>query len=422
VVDLATLQHNDVNQYTNINGSVPEYDGRFNLYRFGGPQYDNRFNLHVFSGSQYDHDAASRLTSVSGNGHSASFTYDGLGRCVRRTIDNETRIFAYDGWNPICEWDQAGNWKAVNIYGAGSDEILGRYDAVRGPLIYKQDKQGNVLFVLDANNQIAEKYTYDAYGTPTILSTNNSQLSTSAIGNRFMYTEREWLGELGIYDYRHRYYLPSIGRFIQADPMGLQTEGAKLTPEQKALFSPGGVAPEAFTSSEMNLFRYCGDDPVDNSDPLGLKDEYDYPDSKDAAAARALIDRLIAMGGKIGARLQQIRDSNNRILFIPIQKDEAGWNKYNLPPRAKGDTTNRTTPDDEARSRGGRPGTGSKVELDPHNWRDPEGHRRDPIEAAGHEGDHAGANDEGKRLPQIDEENRAREFQMQIRRKLQEGK
>ena len=50
--------------------------------------------------------------------------------------------------------------------------------------------------------------------------------------------------------------------------MGLQTEGAKLSPEQKALYGAG--APEAFGSSEMNLYRYCGDDPVDRSDPTGL--------------------------------------------------------------------------------------------------------------------------------------------------------
>jgi hypothetical protein len=52
--------------------------------------------------------------------------------------------------------------------------------------------------------------------------------------------------------------------------MGLQTEGDKLTAAQKGLFSPGGSAPETFSTSELNLFRYCGDDPVDGSDPLGL--------------------------------------------------------------------------------------------------------------------------------------------------------
>jgi hypothetical protein len=81
----------------------------------------------------------------------------------------------------------------------------------------------------------------------------------------------QWFPELGVYDYRHRMYQPELGRFLQADPMGLQTEGEKLSAGQKALFSPGGVAPEAFGSSEMNLFRYCGDDPVDRSDPTGLK-------------------------------------------------------------------------------------------------------------------------------------------------------
>src|SRR5437763_13584013 len=93
--------------------------------------------------------------------------------------------------------------------------------------------------------------------------------STSAVGNRFMFQGREWIPELGVYDYRHRMYHPGLGRFMQADPMGLQTEGAKLTPEQKALYGAG--APDTFGSSELNLYRYCGDDPVDKSDPFGLE-------------------------------------------------------------------------------------------------------------------------------------------------------
>ena len=62
-----------------------------------------------------------------------------------------------------------------------------------------------------------------------------------------MFQGREWIAELGIYDYRHRYYQPELGRFLQMDPTG-------------------------FDAGDMNLFRYCGDDPVDRSDPMGLED------------------------------------------------------------------------------------------------------------------------------------------------------
>jgi RHS repeat-associated protein len=231
---LAPFTANALNQYTNINGSTPEYDPHFNLYRFGG--------------MQYDYDAPNRLVAVNGNGHSASFTYDGLGRCVRRIIDGVTGLFTYDGWNPIYEWDAAGNWSALNIYGAKTDEILGRYDAAFGPMIYKQDNQGNVVFLLSGNNQIIERYTYDAYGRPTVTDRDGSGArSSSNYGNRFMHTGREWLGELGIYDFRNRFYNPDIGRFLQTDPLG-------------------------FDAGDMNLFRYCGNDPINRSDPLGLHD------------------------------------------------------------------------------------------------------------------------------------------------------
>ena len=74
-----------------------------------------------------------------------------------------------------------------------------------------------------------------------------NERSEASIGNRYLYTGREWLGEVGFYDYRHRMYDPGLGRFLQTDPTG-------------------------FDAGDMNLFRYCGDDPVDRSDPTGLYD------------------------------------------------------------------------------------------------------------------------------------------------------
>jgi RHS repeat-associated protein len=253
---------NALNQYQTFNGVTYNYDYNFNLRE--APNWWGVF------------DAESRLTMAGGGGSVASFTYDGLGHCVRRIVyppgaPSNTVIYAYDGWKPVLEFDAAGNYRASNIYGVGADEILFRWDTAFGGSIYKQDRHGNIVAVLDQWGNIAERYSYDAFGKAKIMSWwDNNERTSSWIGNRFMFQGREWLGEFGIYDYRHRMYNPGLGRFLQTDPMGLQTAGEKLSAGQKALFSPGGSAPEAFSSSEMNLFRYCGDDPVDRSDSLGL--------------------------------------------------------------------------------------------------------------------------------------------------------
>ena len=58
-----------------------------------------------------------------------------------------------------------------------------------------------------------------------------------------MFTGREYLTTLGIYDYRHRMYHPGLGRFLEADPKGLD-------------------------AGDDNLYRYCNNDPLDKADPM----------------------------------------------------------------------------------------------------------------------------------------------------------
>jgi RHS repeat-associated protein len=249
---------NPLNQYTSLDGQPPGYDGNFNLT--------------AFEGMQAEYDAQNRLLSATKNGVTVQFTYDGLGRCVRRSVNGAPTRFIYDDWKPILEFDGAGAHKAWNVYGTGPDEILMRSINWYDHLWYQNDPHGNVFTILDDSGSWVEKYTYDAFGKPTITEWHQwygTERGGSWVGNRFMFQGREWIPELGIYDYRHRMYLPKLGRFLQTDPLGLQTEGVKLTAGQKSLFSPGGTAPEAFSSSEMNLYRYCGDDPVNKMDPNG---------------------------------------------------------------------------------------------------------------------------------------------------------
>jgi RHS repeat-associated protein len=232
---------NGMNQYTQWAGQSINYDGNFNFSWIGG--------------WQYNYDAANHLTSIgNGGGTQESFVYDGLGRCVKRTLNGATTIYTYDGWKPMLEWDQWGNLLAWNVYGAGPDEILARGDSTYGTLIYKQDHHGNVVGLLDGAGNGIEKYTYAAFGTLAVTDYQGNPhydangRYASWYGNRFLFQGREWYPEIGLYNYRNRFYDPTIGRFIQPDPLG-------------------------FGGGDANLFRFCHNDPVNKRDPYGLDDD-----------------------------------------------------------------------------------------------------------------------------------------------------
>jgi RHS repeat-associated protein len=70
----------------------------------------------------------------------------------------------------------------------------------------------------------------------------------SRIGNNYLFHGREYEPEVGLYYYRHRYYMPRIGRFLQTDPMQYQ--------------------------DSMNLYQAFGMNPINFTDPFGLIDEY----------------------------------------------------------------------------------------------------------------------------------------------------
>ena len=155
---------NGLNQYTSVGGL--------------GLSYDGNFNLTGYNGASFAYNAASQLVSASKNGNTVQFTYDGLGRCVRRTVNGAARLVTYDGWKPMLEFDGAGNWLHWNMYGAGPDEILARNDG----LLYKQDQRGNVVALLGPSNNILEKYTYDAFGKPTITDANGNVRTETPTG------------------------------------------------------------------------------------------------------------------------------------------------------------------------------------------------------------------------------------------------
>ncbi|HEY5893146.1 MAG TPA: hypothetical protein VIT91_07935, partial [Chthoniobacterales bacterium] len=127
----------------------------------------------------------------------ADQSYDPLGRRNKTIVNGVTTYNIYDGWDLIERYDTSGNKLESNVFGTGTDEIIARTVGAT-TYFYQQDSLGNVTHVY-ASGALAESYTYDAYGVVTIRTPAGAVIPNSAIGNRFMFTGREYLSEINLY-------------------------------------------------------------------------------------------------------------------------------------------------------------------------------------------------------------------------------
>ena len=236
----ATYAPNNLNQYTSVDGSPVT----------NGPEHE----IQTYNTVRYYYINDEHLKQVISGAGTYNLYYDALGRCVKRslTVNNTTTTtyYIYDGEKPILEYRSGDlSHPAKNVYGKGIDEILMRYDPSFNPDVtyyYQQDHEGSVTHLLNTSGNVIESYSYDAFGAPTIYDTSNppNVRNASLVSNRFMFTGREYANLFGFYEYRARAYHPGLGRFMSEDP-------------------------KLFDAGDYNLFRYCHNDPIDHTDPMG---------------------------------------------------------------------------------------------------------------------------------------------------------
>ena len=110
---------------------------------------------------------------------------------------------------------------------------------------YITNQMGDVIGITDSTGTLIAQYEYDEWGN--VLSTSENDIAnTNPIRYRGYYQD----AETGYYYLQSRYYDASIYRFINADV----PEIAKMSKD-----IPVGT----------NLFAYCSNNPVNNSDPSG---------------------------------------------------------------------------------------------------------------------------------------------------------
>lgn len=131
------------------------------------------------------------------------------------------------------------------VHGPVTDEIIATVD-VSGSTFHHHDRAGSVIKLSTVTGDVVESYTYDVFGGNSIRNSQGTQIPSSAVRNRFMFTGREYRAELGLYDYRNRAYSSTVGRFLQPDPI-------------------------RFEGRDNNLYRYVANNVINRADPFGLR-------------------------------------------------------------------------------------------------------------------------------------------------------
>ncbi len=233
--------HNLQNQVTEVGSNSLAFDSNGNMTT------DESGHVLFF-------DAWNRLVRVQDSEENvlAEYSYDGLGRRIIEIHGTDQHdLYFSAAWQVLEQRDSDEThysqyiWSPVYVDAMilRDRQIvgLGNYDRV----YVQQDANFNVTALLDDTGAVIERLVYDPFGSPTFIAADWSGQDTDSVNWVYMHQGGRYDFVIGLYNFRNRDLSPTLGRWIQNDPLG-------------------------FGAGDSNFYRDVTNNPTLFLDPLGL--------------------------------------------------------------------------------------------------------------------------------------------------------
>ena len=192
-----------------------------------------------------------QLASLSGNGTTASYTYDVDGLRTSKTVNGVKHEYYYVGSR--LQYEKYGTTELWFFYDADGTPSGIRYkngDSI-SDYYFVCNWRGDVTEIYDSTGALAASYSYDAWGKVVSVKDASGAAITSSTHianvNPIRYRGYYYDTEISLYYLKSRYYDPQVKRFLNAD----------------------GYAATGQSILGNNMFAYCDNNPVNRADSTG---------------------------------------------------------------------------------------------------------------------------------------------------------
>jgi RHS repeat-associated protein len=316
---------------TTTTDSTFNYDNQITaMSGYTTPEYDSDGNMTTDqSGLKYTYNAWGQLISVenSDDQPQESYSYDGLGDRMTNTVYSDdvgtTTNFYYSTTGQVLEeqanatgyYTQRYVWSPAYVNemiirdtdtsGSGLDSTVRSYSRIWAV----QDASYNVVAIVNNSGSVVERYSYDPFGTVTVMSPGYTVRESSCYNWVYGFQGGRLDTVTGDTNFGARNEDPSTGTWTSEDPLG-------------------------FGGGNVDLYGFVGNNPIAYVDPSGL--------DRGVLNENETINLIKSLTNTV-ANLKKTIDSTNKLIIAYVSTDDFLGNTLAIYQQQKGSNTIRSS-------------------------------------------------------------------------------